>query len=131
MNLHCTPRESKIAELLSYGMSQKEIAELLGCSVNTIDAHIKNIKAKTGLQKNTEIECAYLFKKYRLPVIDIPEKIRKRIALALLALSVYGCFVDADFLRVFRVRTGRPVRTETSASRIRRSRRDDYILEAA
>jgi hypothetical protein len=90
-------------ELISFGNSQKEIADILHCSVNTIDVHVKNIKHKTGLQKATEISCAYMFNRYHLPMCDLPEGVRRAIAVALLSLSVFSITLHTtDFIRVMR-----------------------------
>lgn len=98
-----TSREKQIIELTAFGNSQKEIAELLTISPSTVDVHIKNIKIKTGLQKATELTCAWFVKKYRVPIIDIPERTRRRIAAALLVLSVFTIVMSSsDLLRVFR-----------------------------
>ncbi|MDH5524546.1 MAG: helix-turn-helix transcriptional regulator [Desulfobulbaceae bacterium] len=128
MNLHVTPRETQIMELLSFGNSQKEIADILGCSINTVDTHIKNIKEKTGLQKANEIGCAYLFKRYHLPISDICERTRKRIAIALLALSLFSIFMHTtDFFRVLR-----PTTRATSRTGAKRGRKDDaFYLKTA
>lgn len=102
MNQNLTPREKQIVELVNAGLSFKEIGEEIGCSVGTVDSHVKNIKTKTGLQKATEISTAYTWKKYRLPLIDLPERVRKRIAAALVVLSVAGVFLLSRFLGVVR-----------------------------
>lgn len=62
MNLQITPRETQVIELLNAGLSQKEIADILQCSVHTVDKHIRSIKERTGLQKATELGTAYTWK---------------------------------------------------------------------
>jgi DNA-binding CsgD family transcriptional regulator len=84
-----TQRERDVLQLISWGYSQKEAADRLHISRFTIDVHVKNIKAKIGLQKATELECAFLYKKYSLPLCDLPETIRRTIAAAMLALSMF------------------------------------------
>lgn len=103
MNQIVTPREEQVMELISYGLAQKEIADVLGCSINTVDTHVKNIKKKTGLQKSGEVSLAYIYKKYKLPLCNLPELIRKRIAQAFLALTLFSVVLSSsDFLRVLR-----------------------------
>ena len=124
MNLHVTPREMQVIELISQGFSQKEIAEILQCSVYTIDVHVKHIKQKTGLQKATEITAAYYYKRYGLPLVNLPGRVRKVIAAALVVLSIFVAVLDiSDFLRVMRSTT-RTVRTvsRTGARRVRSSK---------
>lgn len=52
--------ELKVAELLAKGYSEKEIAERLNVSPNTINNHTRNIREKNGLSKNTEIILLYI-----------------------------------------------------------------------
>lgn len=132
MNLRVTPRETQILDLYGLGFSQKEIADQLQISTGTVDKHIKNAKEKMGLNKAGEIALAVTYKKYRLPLTDLPEIVRKRIAAALLVLSIAGMLGHSDFLRVLRPVQTRPVRT-TRAQRGRRSRRNEYdfYLEVA
>jgi DNA-binding NarL/FixJ family response regulator len=44
-----SPRENEIAELVRRGLENKEIAEALVISPETVKKHLKNIKEKTGL----------------------------------------------------------------------------------
>lgn len=55
-----TEREYEIAGLLSRGMSEKEIADKLHISPATVNNHARNIRAKFGLSKNSEIILAYI-----------------------------------------------------------------------
>lgn len=50
-----TPREREILQLLAEGKSNKEIAALLGISVNTAEAHRANIMLKLDLHSITEL----------------------------------------------------------------------------
>lgn len=132
-NKNLTKREREVLELIAYGNSQKEVAYMLDCKLGTVDTHVKNIKAKTGLQKATELAAAFLWKKYRLPVIDLPDRTRRVIAAALLALSVFTTVLNSsDMLRVFRG-NGRPgAKTINAKAGARRSRKEfDFILDAA
>ena len=53
--LRLTPREREILQLLAEGKSNKEIAALLGISVNTAEAHRANIMLKLDLHSITEL----------------------------------------------------------------------------
>jgi DNA-binding CsgD family transcriptional regulator len=124
-----SPRERDVLQLISWGLSQKEVADRLHISRFTVDVHIKNMKAKTGLQKATELECAFLYHKYNLPLIDLPENIRRVIAAALLALSMFTAVLHTtDMLRVMRT----PRSTTTNLARRGKTRRKDefQFLEA-
>jgi len=50
-----TPREREIVQLLAEGKSNKEVAALLGISVNTAEAHRANIMLKLDLHSVTEL----------------------------------------------------------------------------
>jgi DNA-binding NarL/FixJ family response regulator len=50
-----TPREREILQLLAEGKSNKEVATLLGISVNTAEAHRANIMLKLDLHSVTEL----------------------------------------------------------------------------
>ena len=48
-----TPRELQVLELVAAGMRNKKIAEALGLSEETIDMHVKNIRAKLDVTDRT------------------------------------------------------------------------------
>lgn len=48
-----TPREVEILELISQGLRDKEIAEAIGISENTVYVHVKNILAKLEARDRT------------------------------------------------------------------------------
>lgn len=50
-----TPREREILQLLAEGKSNKEVAHLLGISVNTAEAHRANIMTKLDLHSISEL----------------------------------------------------------------------------
>lgn len=50
-----TPREREILQLLAEGKSNKEVASLLGISVNTAEAHRANIMIKLDFHSITEL----------------------------------------------------------------------------
>lgn len=50
-----TPREREILQLLAEGKSNKEVATILGISVNTAEAHRANIMVKLDLHSITEL----------------------------------------------------------------------------
>ncbi len=50
-----TPREREILQLLAEGKSNKEVAGLLGISVNTAEAHRANIMLKLGVHSFAEL----------------------------------------------------------------------------
>lgn len=58
--LNLTPREIQIADLIKGGHTSKEIAEILGASVRTIEFHRENIRKKLGLKKHKTNLSTYL-----------------------------------------------------------------------
>lgn len=55
-----SPAELRVVELLTRGYSIKEIADKLCLSEHTVDNHIRHVKEKNGLTKNTEIIILYI-----------------------------------------------------------------------
>lgn len=52
--------ELKVVELLVRGYTEKEIAEKLFISRFTVNNHMRNIRERNGLKKNTEIILLYI-----------------------------------------------------------------------
>jgi DNA-binding NarL/FixJ family response regulator len=50
-----TPREREVASLVAQARSNRDIAEQLVLSERTIEGHVRNILAKTGLSSRTEL----------------------------------------------------------------------------
>lgn len=58
--LRLTPKEIEISNMVKAGMTTKEIADLMGTSVQTIDKHRNNIRRKLGLSKKGVNLASYL-----------------------------------------------------------------------
>lgn len=54
-----SPAELRVVEQLSRGLSEKEIAEVLHVSIYTVKNHLRNIRERNHIQKNTEIIILY------------------------------------------------------------------------
>jgi DNA-binding CsgD family transcriptional regulator len=50
-----TPREREVAELVGQAMSNREVANKLVLSERTVESHVRNILAKTGLKSRAEL----------------------------------------------------------------------------
>lgn len=53
-------RQFQILQFLAKGKTYKEISELLGLAIGTIESYVKNIKKKTGYSTRSEIVSAFL-----------------------------------------------------------------------
>lgn len=60
LNKPFTPAEEAVAECLSRGLSEKEAADKLGKSAHTINNHLRHIKKKNHLNKNSEVILCYI-----------------------------------------------------------------------
>jgi DNA-binding NarL/FixJ family response regulator len=49
-----TEREAEVLRLLAQGLTNKDIAQALIISVRTVEAHLRNIYAKLGVDSRTE-----------------------------------------------------------------------------
>jgi DNA-binding NarL/FixJ family response regulator len=58
--VHLSPREKELLVLLSKGYSNKEIAEKLSLSVETIHAYLKNVYEKMHVRSRTEAVVKYM-----------------------------------------------------------------------
>ncbi|MEW6669721.1 MAG: LuxR C-terminal-related transcriptional regulator [Thermodesulfobacteriota bacterium] len=64
---HMTTQEIQVAALVKDGKSNKEIAELMSISVNTVESHRHNLRKNLGLQKRKINLRSYLLSLNRVP----------------------------------------------------------------
>jgi DNA-binding CsgD family transcriptional regulator len=50
-----TAREFQVADLIADGLTNAEIARILGVSVRTVDAHVEHVRTKLGVRARTQI----------------------------------------------------------------------------
>ena len=62
-----TGRERAVAELISQGLSDKEIARRLRISVCTVRSHLRAIFAKAGCRNRTQVAVFYAASPSRQP----------------------------------------------------------------
>ena len=55
-----SPAELSVVEQLARGYSEKEIANILHLSYHTVNNHLRNIRERHHIQKNTEIIILYV-----------------------------------------------------------------------
>lgn len=87
LNAELTKRENEVAELLAWGAAKKEVADRLFISTRTVENTARNIYAKTGVKKATELCVWWFCKKCGVPTSLDPLK-RAFYALVLLAIFI-------------------------------------------
>lgn len=65
-----TPAEIKVLRLVCDGLEYNEIAEGIGCSVNTVKTHISHILQKTGYANRIRLAIAVTNKNFIIPCIQ-------------------------------------------------------------
>jgi DNA-binding CsgD family transcriptional regulator len=53
-----TPRENQVLQLIVRGMTDGEIAEELGISRSTVDAHTSMLRSKLGVKRKDQLPAA-------------------------------------------------------------------------
>lgn len=123
LNAKLSKRESQIAELLAWGASKKEVVDKLFVSTRTIENTARNIYAKIGIQKATELCVWWFCTKCGVPVSLDPLK-RAFIAVVLLIAFVPRELTSFDDI----FRAGRRARITRVVRAARRgSESDDSI----
>ena len=70
-----SPAELAVVEQLARGYSEKEIADKLNLSYHTVNGHLRNIRERHAIQKNTEIIILYMafLSKKKLSLKEVKE----------------------------------------------------------
>ena len=68
LNVELSRRETEVAHLLAWGASKKEVADILFISTRTVENTARNIYAKVGIQKATELCVWWFCTKHNVPV---------------------------------------------------------------
>lgn len=66
-NVPFSAREEQIVDLLARGLSEKEIAYQLCISIHTVNNHLRNVRERNGLSKNTEVVLLYIAYRNKKP----------------------------------------------------------------
>lgn len=106
MKLHAllSKRETQVAELLAWGASKKEVASKLFVSTRTVENTARNIYAKLGIQKATELCVWWFCTKCGVPVSLDPLKRAFTAVLLLLVLLPRELTGNGDLFRIGRDR---------------------------
>ena len=97
--------ERRVARLIAWGYTKKEIADKLFLSPLTISAHLRNIYAKLAIHKETDLTRWWIF--YEYAIADNP--LKRVIAVFFLVLACTAVFSENNMVRVFRSAPIRPV----------------------
>ena len=104
--------EFEIAERIALGESKKEVAYRTHRSVYTVETTIKNVYAKLGFSKITDLVLWYCGQTFDIS-FQISERKRQVFATVLLLLIVFDISCNpSDFCRVRRSRGRRKAETE-------------------
>lgn len=113
LNAELSPCETEIAELLAWGASKKETADRLFISPRTVENTARNIYAKIGIQKATELCVWWFCNKCGVPVGLDPLKRAFIATVLLLAFLPYELRPDTDnFTQRTTARTTRTIRAQ-------------------
>lgn len=90
-NVRLTKREAEITELLAWGASKKEVADILFISERTVENHARNIYEKSGCTKVNELSAWWFCRRFHIPV-SLSPLFRKSVAVFLLSIYLLGSF---------------------------------------
>ena len=115
-----SPREKSIAGLIAWGFVQKEIADVLNISVQTVSVHLRNIYRKLSIRKETDLTRWYIFTEYG--IADNP--FRKIVVVFFLVLTCTAILTENNLVRTFSSRQAPAIKV----SRVIRVRRQQKAL---
>lgn len=98
LKVELSRRETEVAHLLAWGASKKEVADMLFISTRTVENTARNIYAKVGIQKATELCVWWFCTKHNVPVSLDPLK-RTFVAVALLLITPEGTYRKRRFFQ--------------------------------
>lgn len=87
-NVSFSKAELAVVEQLARGYSEKEIANKLNVSYHTVNNHLRNIRERHGIQKNTEVIILYVT---YLSNKKVSFKMIKEYGLSILFIFIHVC----------------------------------------
>lgn len=117
----------EVAELISFGLTEKEISNYLDISAFTVKIHKRNLFNKTGCRNIADVTRWYI---QRVSGIRIQPRtaIRNIVSVFMLILILFSELADMDYTRYrVRIRSAKAGRTKTARRGARRSEVDYYI----
>lgn len=101
-NAKLTTEENRVAELAAWGLSQKEIADTLNKSVNTVMNQFRSIYAKIGINKINELSAWWFCINFNISFDLSPIKRKAGAVTLLLLFSSQLLDFDDEIVRRFR-----------------------------
>jgi DNA-binding CsgD family transcriptional regulator len=94
VNTSFSKREREIADLLSRGYTEKEIADKLCISPATVNNHTRNMRERFGLHKNSELVLLYIAQCNReaFNIHDI-----RKYGISIILVLVNVCYFNKGF----------------------------------
>ena len=115
-----TRRQAEITELVAWGSTQKDVANMLGICANTVDNHLQEIYIRTGVRKMNELAAWWFCTQFNIR-FNLSPLARRSIATMLFCLFCYGEYItttdDYTVNRNARRRTKTEYRLRRSNSR--------------
>lgn len=108
-NAKLTTEENRVAELAAWGLSQKEIADTLNKSVNTVMNQFRSIYAKIGINKINELSAWWFCVNFNISFDLSP--IKRKAGAVVLLLLFSSQLLDFNNTIVRRIRRGREIET--------------------
>lgn len=106
-NAKLTTEENRVAELAAWGLSQKEIADTLNKSVNTVMNQFRSIYAKIGINKINELSAWWFCVNFNISFDLSP--IKRKAGAVVLLLLFSSQLLDFNNTIVQRIRRGREI----------------------
>lgn len=111
-----TAREQQVAELISWGQTEKDIARNLYLSVDTVKTHKKNLMRKIQARNIADVT-RWFFSTVTKVSLTKSQFVRQTISIFLLSLALFDISGHRDIYRVFPARR---------VERTLRTRRHEY-----
>lgn len=116
-----THREWEVAELISFGLTEKEISDYLNIAFRTVKTHKKNLFNKTGCRNIANVTRWYIQETSGIR-LEPKEPIKKLVSAFMLILVVLSEFGSSEFIRTRTRVRAQSLKTMRAKPRARRSK---------
>lgn len=115
-----THREWEVAELISFGLTEKEISNYMDIAFRTVKSHKKNLFNKTGCRNIADVTRWYIQETSGIR-LEPRESIKKLVSAFMLLLVILSEFASAEFIRTRTRVRAQSFKSMRARPRIRRS----------